>query len=202
MWHGVNGAWPATSRLVKLFRSPTSLWFGHSSYLITNGVQRILVDPVFAGHASPFRWFGRAFRGADVYKAQHMPDVDVLLLTHDHYDHLCMHTLRELAPRTTRIITSLGEGAHLERWGVPRDKITELDWWEDVAVDGGMSITATPARHFSGRAFKRGETLWSSFSLDLPGHRLFLGADSGYGAHFAETTERPVVEALTVALCR
>lgn len=200
MWMMLSNSTQSTPRVdiphvITDVRDPSArpweiVWFGHSSYLITNGEQRILVDPVFAGYASPFRFFGRAFPGADAYKAHHMPDVDVLVLTHDHYDHLCMHTVRALASRTTRIITSLGVGAHLERWGIPHTMITELDWWESAELGTGMSIMAAPARHFSGRAFKRGETLWSSFSLDLPGHRLFLGADSGYGAHFAEIGAR------------
>lgn len=166
------------------------VWFGHSSYLITNGATRILVDPVLSGNASPFRFFGRAFRGANEYKEHHIPKLDVLLLTHDHYDHLCMRTVRALAPRTSRIITSLGVGSHLERWGIPVSKITELDWWESATVDTTMTLTAAPARHFSGRAFKRGETLWSSFVLNLPDLRLYLGADSGYGTHFREIGER------------
>lgn len=166
------------------------VWFGHSSYLITNGTTRILVDPVLSGNASPFQFFGSAFAGADEYKPEHMPDVDVMILTHDHYDHLCMRTIRALAPRTTHIVTSLGVGAHLERWGVPRTSITELDWWESTARDPSITITAAPARHFSGRAFKRGETLWSSFILELPDLRLYLGADSGYGTHFQEIGER------------
>lgn len=166
------------------------VWFGHSSYLISNGTFRILVDPVFGGYASPVSLFGKAFNGANSYQPEHMPDIDVLLITHDHYDHLCMKTVRALLPRTRRIVTSLGVGAHLERWGVDPSMITELDWWESAALATGTELTAAPARHFSGRAFRRGATLWSSFILATPECTLYLGADSGYGAHFSEIGKR------------
>jgi len=192
------------------------VWFGHSSYLLKIDGVHILVDPVFSRNASPFRWFAKAFPGTDSYGADNMPDkIDILLLTHDHYDHLDYKTVRRLKDRVGHFYTSLGVGSHLESWGIPGERITELDWWESCAVTpaggavaplgaggsrGGVMapvdgaawarLTATPARHFSGRSLKRNKTLWSSFVLKVGGRSFFLGGDSGYGEHFKEIGER------------
>ena len=169
---------------------PTLIWFGHSAYLIKHKGFTVLMDPVFSGSASPVSLFGKAFPGADVYGPNDMPDIDLLVLSHDHYDHLDYLTISQLIPKVKRFVVSLGVGAHLERWGVSADKITELDWWEDTNLPSNVKITATPARHFSGRSFARGRTLWSSFVLDLPGYRIFLGGDSGYDKTFKELGEK------------
>ena len=186
------------------------VWFGHSSYLMKIGKVHILVDPVFSGNAAPFRMFAKAFRGTDSYDVDKLPDtIDILLLTHDHYDHLDYKTILKLKSRVKHIYTSLGVGSHLESWGIAGEKITELDWWEDTGItvdgrpgvaaanEGGVGVigewgrlTATPARHFSGRSTKRNKTLWSSFVLKVAGHSFFLGGDSGYGEHFKEIGNR------------
>jgi L-ascorbate metabolism protein UlaG (beta-lactamase superfamily) len=171
----------------------TIVWFGHSSYLLQIHQTTILVDPVFSGHASPVSFMAKAFPGANVYTAADMPEIDILLLTHDHYDHIDYTTVRQLMPTVKHYCTSLGVGAHLESWGIAPDKITELDWWESwsVGANGGeIAFTATPARHFSGRSFKRGGTLWSSFVVKAAGYSLFLGGDSGYEQHFKTIGER------------
>jgi L-ascorbate metabolism protein UlaG (beta-lactamase superfamily) len=187
---------PIPSVQTDLFKLPDSgpaiVWFGHSSYLIRIDGLHILVDPVFSGHASPFSFFGKSFPGSDAYPAEAFPPIDVMILTHDHYDHLDYETIRKLAPRTRHFYTSLGVGAHLEYWGIGKEKITELDWGESAGIPRGGSgvaptdglLTAAPARHFSGRTFKRNQTLWSSFVLKIAGYSLFLGGDSGYGQHF------------------
>jgi len=179
----------------------TLVWFGHSSYLLKLASTHILVDPVFSGNASPFTFFAKAFPGADLYKPAGMPQrLEAILLTHDHYDHLDYKTILQLKDRTNHFYTSLGVGAHLEFWGVPAEKITELDWWDSVTLDpsghpatsaNALRLTATPARHFSGRTFKRGGSAWSSFVLNTPDPNapgknlnLFLGGDSGYAPHF------------------
>lgn len=163
---------------------PQLVWFGHSSYLLQVKGFRVLVDPVFSGNASPFRFFGKAFKGADHFEAADMPKIDLLVLTHDHYDHLDYPSIKKLAPTVKNIVTSLGVGAHLETWGLKKDKITELDWWEEKEVTPEVKLTATPSRHFSGRSFKRAQTLWSSFVLEIFGYRIFLGGDSGYDGSF------------------
>lgn len=165
------------------------VWFGHSSYLLMVDGLKILVDPVFSGNAAPVSFMAKAFPGANVYGVAAMPPIDILLLTHDHYDHLDYRTVKALIPKVGQYITSLGVGAHLEYWGVAADRIAELDWWE-CREAMGLSFTATPARHFSGRSFRRGGTLWSSFVLRGRGRSLYLGGDSGYEQHFRAIGER------------
>jgi len=165
------------------------VWFGHSSYLLKVEGLTILVDPVFSGNASPVSFLAKAFAGTMVYGVEEMPEIDILLLTHDHYDHLDYATVKRLAPRVRLVCTSLGVGSHLESWGIAAEKIVELDWWESWSSDG-LTLTAAPARHFSGRVFERGGTLWSSFVLKGRGHSLYLGGDSGYEKHFCEIGER------------
>ena len=170
--------------------APTLVWFGHSSYFLQVNGFRILVDPVFSGNASPFRFFGKAFPGADHYDAEDIPPLDLLVLTHDHYDHLDYPSINKLKDKTEKVVTSLGVGEHLETWGIKNEKITELDWWEEHEIIPEVKITATPSRHFSGRTFKRAQTLWSSFVLENFGYRIFLGGDSGYDSSFKKIGEK------------
>lgn len=166
--------------------TPTIVWFGHSSYLIKSKGVSILVDPVFSGNASPFKTFVKSFPGTNTYSVDDFGSIDILVITHDHYDHLDYNTIKAIAPKVKQFITSLGVGAHLEHWGIPAAKITELDWWENTTPLDAVELTATPARHFSGRGLKRGQSLWSSFVLKIHGHNLYLGGDSGYDTHFTE----------------
>jgi len=171
-------------------KSPELIWFGHSSYLLRiNGIN-ILVDPVFSGYASPFSFFGGCFPGSNVYTVEDMPEIDVLLITHDHYDHMDFDTVMKLQHKTKAIITSLGVGSHLEYWGIDAGKITELDWWQSKEIFPGITFTATPARHFSGRGFTRAKTLWSSFVLQAADYKIYLGGDSGYDSHFKEIGDK------------
>lgn len=169
---------------------PTIVWFGHSSYLIKSKEVTILVDPVFNGYASPVPFFAKAFKGADAYGVNDFGAIDILVLTHDHYDHLDYPTIKLIHPKVKQIITSLGVGSHLEKWGVPAEKITELDWWEENEPINKVKFTATPSRHFSGRSLKRAQTLWSSFVLNIDGYQIYIGADSGYDTHFKTIREK------------
>ena len=168
-------------------RSGTKIiWFGHSSYYIQAAGLKILVDPVFSKTTSPFSFVGNTnYPGMDFVHAEDFPELDVLLLTHDHYDHLDYPTILKLKAKTKLFVTSLGVGSHLERWGILRENIRELAWEEKLVIKEGFSIRALPARHFSGRLFKRNQTLWSSFILRTPTRRIYLGGDSGYDSHFA-----------------
>lgn len=166
---------------------PVIVWFGHSSYFIHINGMNVLVDPVFSGYASPFSFTGKSFKGSDVYRAEDFPDIDLLVLTHDHYDHLDYNTVRKLNPKTRSICTSAGVGSHLRYWGIDPSKICELDWWESKQIPGAnasINLIAAPARHFSGRSFTRNKTLWSSFILMSGDYRIYIGADSGYDSHF------------------
>jgi len=169
---------------------PLIVWFGHSSYLIRIENKNFLIDPVFSGNAAPVSFMVKAFPGADEYKAEDMPAVDYLILTHDHYDHLDFKTLLKLKNKVSTIYCSLGVSSHLKYWGFDENKINELDWWQSKQIDQNIQLTAAPARHFSGRGLKRGQTFWSSFILKTATHNLYLGGDSGYDAHFKEIGEK------------
>ena len=161
------------------------VWFGHSSYYIQLDGKRILVDPVFSKHASPLPFGVTAFPMDHQYTADDMPDADILILTHDHWDHLDYPTILKIKNRVKDIVTSIGVGAHLEKWGYPVDHIHEMYWADSLTLDG-LKFTATPARHFSGRWLKRNTSLWSSFVVQSDSLKLFVGGDSGYGKHFKE----------------
>jgi L-ascorbate metabolism protein UlaG (beta-lactamase superfamily) len=167
-------------------KAPSIFWFGHSSYLIhCNGIN-ILVDPVFSGHASPFSWYLKAFKGSDVYKAADMPPIDIMIITHNHYDHLDTGTIKELAPTTKQFIMPVGVSSSLGKTGALDKPFTEMDWWDSYAPASNIQLVCTPARHFSGRGLKRNESLWGSFMLIIDGYRIFIGSDSGYDTHFEE----------------
>lgn len=166
------------------------VWFGHSSYFMQLDGKKFLVDPVLSGHASPFPFLTKSFGGSDRYSPEDIPPVDVLVITHDHYDHLDHQTMRGLLAKTGRVITGLGTGAHLEKWGFDPALITEMDWDEEMILDEGFRINTTPARHFSGRRLKRNGSAWLSFVLTTPSKRIFLGGDSGYDDHFRRIGEK------------
>ena len=167
---------------------PVIIWFGHSSYLIKINNQHILIDPVFSGHVGPLKSMNKAFAGTDIYHVEDMPDIDVLLITHDHYDHLDYETILKLKPRVKAVCTSLGVASHFRYWGYDDKMIHELDWHQSFSFND-LTFTALPARHFSGRVL-RDQTLWSAFMLQTSTHKFFLGGDSGYASHFKETGEK------------
>ncbi|MDI1256020.1 MAG: MBL fold metallo-hydrolase [Flavobacterium sp.] len=160
------------------------VWFGHSSYFMQVDGKKILVDPVFSGAASPIKATTRSFPGSDVYAASDIPEIDFLFLSHDHWDHLDYETVLQLKPKIKKVITGLGTGAHLEFWGYEAAIIFEKDWNESLDLGDGFLVNTTPARHFSGRGFKRNKAIWLSFVLQTPNRKLFLGGDSGFDSHF------------------
>ena len=164
------------------------IWFGHSSYLLTIGGKRILVDPVFY-KASPVSFFGKPYKMTYQYLPKDFPDIDLLVITHDHYDHLDHRAVCELKPKVKSVITSKGVDGHLKLWGYKAEQIIALNW-NDKAIIEGNEFICVPARHFSGRKFKRGQTLWSSFVLNTPSAKIYLGGDSGYDTHFKEIGEK------------
>jgi L-ascorbate metabolism protein UlaG (beta-lactamase superfamily) len=169
---------------------PVMVWFGHSSYLLSIDGKKILVDPVFSQRPSPVQYAGsKSFLGTMVYTPADFPDLDLVIITHDHYDHLDYATIQQLKSKTKLFCTALGVGTHLEHWGIEPDRIREFDWWEGDTVQTGITLTATPARHFSGRGFRRNRTLWASYVLKVGGKTIFIGGDSGYDAAFKNIGE-------------
>jgi L-ascorbate metabolism protein UlaG (beta-lactamase superfamily) len=162
------------------------VWFGHSSYFMQIDGKRFLVDPVFCGNASPFSFMIKSFKGTDIYTPDDIPNIDYLIITHDHWDHLDYKTVKKLKPKIGNVLTGLGTGAHLERWGFNSVDIIENDWYEHVDLGGGFTIDITPARHFSGRGTKPNQSLWVSMVLQTPSARIFIGGDGGYDERFVE----------------
>lgn len=184
------GKMPFVKTDLKKLSNDTIVWFGHSSYLIRTANKNFLIDPVFSGNAAPVSFMVKAFPGSNEYKADDIPPIDYLILTHDHYDHLDFKTIRKLKNKTGKIICSLGISSHLKHWGIEEKKITELDWWQTDQLESSIQLTAAPARHFSGRGIKRFQTLWSSFILKTGTYNIYIGGDSGYDSHFKTIGEK------------
>ncbi|OHC12118.1 MAG: MBL fold metallo-hydrolase [Pseudomonadales bacterium GWC1_66_9] len=186
------GAVPAIKTDLKALDPAQDLvvWLGHSSYFVQLGGQRILIDPVFSTNAAPIPAANRAFEGTSLYTADDVPEIDALLISHDHYDHLDYPTIQALKPKVRQVIVGLGVGAHFEAWGYDMRTVREADWNEVVALTPQLQIHVTPARHYSGRTFTRDQSLWVGFALVSAERRLFFSGDSGYAPHFAEIGQR------------
>ncbi|MCA0175858.1 MAG: MBL fold metallo-hydrolase [Proteobacteria bacterium] len=192
------GPLPAMSPLADWLRPPATglraTWLGHSTVLVEIGGLRVLTDPVWGPRASPTRLAGpRRFQPVPL-TVRELPPIDVVLISHDHYDHLDYPTIRELVRHQpqAQYVTTLGVGAHLEAWGVPPARIAELDWWQAWQAPGAeLAIHAAPSQHFSGRALKdRNGTLWASFALVGAHHRVFFSGDTGLTDAYALIRER------------
>lgn len=162
------------------------IWFGHSSYFLQIDGKKILIDPVLNEYASPVKFNNKSYEGSNIYTVEDIPNIDYLLISHDHYDHLDYYTITKLKPKVKKVITGLGVGAHFEHWGYDKNAIIEKDWNETAVLDKGFEITTTPARHRSGRGLKSNQTLWVSFALKTPSMKIFYSGDSGYGTHFLD----------------
>ncbi len=164
-------------------------WLGHSTVLLEMGGARIITDPVFGDRASPVRFAGpKRFHPTPASIAE-LPALDAVLLSHDHYDHMCKRSMTELGKLGVPVVTALGVGARLEALGIPKERITELDWGESTPVAGGrLRIHARPAQHFSGRGLRdRNETLWASWVVESDHRRVFFSGDSGLTEEFRAT---------------
>lgn len=162
------------------------IWLGHSAYYIQLAGKRILIDPVLSDHAAPFSFLVKAFKGTTFYQAKDIPEIDYLLISHDHYDHLDYETVTQLKDKVKNVVVPLGIGSHFEYWSYPLSKIHENDWFNTLRTDTGLNIHTLPARHYSGRTFTRNKTLWASYALETPTHKIYFGGDSGYGPHFQQ----------------
>ncbi|PTR10764.1 L-ascorbate metabolism protein UlaG (beta-lactamase superfamily) [Nitrosospira sp. Nsp5] len=192
-----RGPLPSMNPLDTWARRPASglraTWLGHSTLLIEIDGIRVLTDPVWGLRASPSRLAGpKRFQPVPV-PLRAMPPLDLVIVSHDHYDHLDYPTIRELAKRDVPFVTSLGVGAHLEAWGVQPERIVELDWWESHRLPNSeLTVTATPSQHFSGRGLLHGRntTLWSSLVIRSPRHTVFFSGDTGLTTEYQTIHER------------
>ena len=165
-------------------------WIGHASVLIEIDRRRVLVDPVFGARCSPVDWAGPERFFAPPIALDALPSIDAVAISHDHYDHLDMDTVRFLGARGSHFFVPLGIGAHLRRWGIAESLIHNLDWYESAELKD-LQLTATPARHYSGRGVLDADrALWASWSIAGPQHRVFFSGDSGYSAEFKRIGEQ------------
>ncbi|WP_210465129.1 MBL fold metallo-hydrolase [Rufibacter roseolus] len=159
-------------------------WLGHSTAIIELDGHRVLIDPVF-GNAGPLPMIAKRMSVSPLLREE-LPDIDVVIITHDHYDHLEAETIKFLADKDIQFIAPLAVGVRLQGWGVPKNKITELGWYQSV-THGSLSITACPTVHYSGRSYNdRNKTLWASYVIKGKEKNVYWSGDTGYGEHFKE----------------
>jgi L-ascorbate metabolism protein UlaG (beta-lactamase superfamily) len=166
-------------------------WLGHSSLILEVDGKRFLTDPVWYERASPFKYVGPKRFFKNPLDIDHLPPIDYILLSHDHYDHLDKQAIIRLTQKGIRVLTLLGVKKRLTDWGINKDLVSELDWWDSMLLDHDFKISIAPARHFSGRWLAdRFTTLWGSFVMKGPLHSVYFGADSGYYNGFTTITEK------------
>ncbi|SMC49246.1 MBL fold metallo-hydrolase [Sporomusa malonica] len=178
------------------------IWFGHSTVLLEMEGKRVLLDPTFARTPSPFPLFGgKRYSETLPIELEDLPPIDIVLLSHDHYDHLDYGSITKLKAKVSQFYVPLGVGSHLARWGIAKEKIKEHDWWNESEI-GGLRLVAAPARHFSGRGlFDRNTTLWCSWVIEGKHSKVYFSGDSGYGPHFKEIGEKYGPFDLTLMEC-
>lgn len=174
--------------------SPDSLahitWYGHSAFLIEMEDKRILIDPMLGATASPLAFGTKRFDYEQPIPIEELRDIDAVILSHDHYDHLDYSTIKKLKDEVGHFYTALGVGSHLRHWGVPDESITELDWWNEIDFYD-LTFVACPARHFSGRGLTdRNSTQWASWVIKGKSQNIYFSGDGGYGPHFKEIGEK------------
>lgn len=165
-------------------------WLGHSAVWVEIGGKKLFLDPMLGNTPSPFPLFGgKRYSRRLPFDIEALPEIDAVLFSHDHYDHLDYGSIQKLKGKVRRFIVPLGVGAHLVRWGVPKSSIEEHAWGDEFEFEG-LKLACTPARHFSGRGTTGSDsTLWCSWVIDSGEDKLFFSGDSGYGPHFREIGE-------------
>ncbi|WP_407933209.1 MBL fold metallo-hydrolase [Bdellovibrio reynosensis] len=164
-------------------------WFGHATVLSEMDGVRFMTDPVLSERASPFKSVGPKRFHPTPIPLNDMSGIDFVVVSHDHYDHLDMETVKYLAKQATHFFVGLGVGAHLEKWGIPAEQIHEMDWWDEFTFRG-LKIICTPARHYSGRKAMDNSTLWASWIVKSPNHSVYFSGDTGYAGHFADIRKK------------
>jgi len=163
------------------------IWFGHSTFLLQIKGKNLLIDPMFGNVPAPNPLLGnKRFSNVLPIEIEKLPFIDAVLITHDHYDHLDYESIQKLKDKVNMFYTPLGIGIHLLKWGIKKERIIELDWWQEIKYDE-LTIRCTPAQHFSGRGISdREKTLWCSWIIQSDDENLFFSGDSGYASHFKE----------------
>ena len=165
------------------------IWFGHSTILLNMDGKNILIDPIFSGAASPVSFAVKRFQ-PPVLSLEELPEIDFIVISHDHYDHLDKKTIKFFSKKKTKYLVPLSVSRHLKSWGVKPDFITELNWHESTEKDG-ITFTATPAQHFSGRTlFDANSTLWASWVVQGQKEKIYFSGDTGYSDHFKEIGQK------------
>ena len=166
-------------------------WFGHSAVMLEMSGKKIFIDPMLGKVPAPHPWLGAGrFNDTLPMSVDNLPEMDAVLISHDHYDHLDYGSIIAIKDKVKMFYVPLGVKSHLESWDVPSDHITELDWWEEVQIDD-IKLIATPARHFSGRGLTdKYKTLWCSYVIQNEKDNIYFGGDSGYDTHFKEIGEK------------
>ena len=183
---------PVVKTDLKIFdiSSDVVIWLGHSSYYMQLGGKRILIDPVFSAYASPVSFANKAFAGTNLYTAEDMPEIDCLIISHDHWDHLDYFSIIALKPKINHVVCGLGVGNYFAQWGFEEKRIHEADWYEQVPLEDNFLVHVLPARHYSGRMLSKDKTLWIGAAFVTRERQVFFSGDSGYGPHFKEIGER------------
>ncbi len=161
------------------------VWLGHSTILFKTNNKFIITDPVFY-NAAPIPFVKRPFKVTNKFPIKDLPYIDVVLISHDHYDHLDYHTIKEIASNVGLFYVPLGVKAHLQRWGIPDEKIMEFDWYDEITFKN-IQFVFTPSRHFSGRSINdRCKTLWGSWVIISPNIKIYFSGDGGYSNEFTK----------------
>lgn len=180
---------------MSIVRQPDSVtritWFGHSAFLIEIAGKKLLLDPMFGPTPAPHPMLGKKrYSNGLPIDIDQLPEIDAIIMSHDHYDHLDYGSIKKLKNKTKQFYMPLGVGAHFREWGVAENQIHELDWWQSAELEG-LKFTCTPARHFSGRGFfDRAATLWGSWVIENGEQKIYFSGDSGYGPHFKEIGQK------------
>ena len=166
------------------------IWMGHSTFYLQLNTQRILIDPVFSSYGSPIFFINRAFPGSNIYTSEDFPDIDVLAITHDHWDHLDYASVMALKPKVKNIVCPLGVGEYFEQWDFDLNKLHEEDWYTEIKLADDFSVHILPSQHFSGRFLTANPTEWCGFAFVTPKLKVFCSGDGGYSSHFKDIGER------------
>jgi len=169
--------------------SDCAVWMGHSTIYMQLAGKKILIDPVFSSYASPVFFINKAFEGSNIYTAEDFPEIDILAITHDHWDHLDYPSVMALKSKVKKVICPLGVGEHFEHWNFDLQNLIEEDW--DSVIDfGDLKIFILPSQHFSGRLLKQNQTEWCSFAFVTKDKKIFCSGDGGYSEHFKMIGEK------------